>query len=50
VYNLTTAQHDRPRNLVRRSPVFVGMRVSVHEDRVEVHEPGDPVFGLAEPG
>jgi hypothetical protein len=39
VDNLTTAQHDRLRNLVRRSPVFIGVRVSVHEDRVEVHEP-----------
>jgi hypothetical protein len=47
MYNLTTAQHDRLRNLVRRSPVFIGMRVSVHEDRVEVHEPDDLVFGLA---
>jgi len=47
VYNLTTAQHDRLRNLVRRSPVFTGMRVTVHEDRVEVGEPEDLVFGLA---
>src|SRR3954451_7384708 len=47
MYNLTTVQHDRLRNLVRRSPVFIGMRVSVHEDRVEVHEPDDLVFGLA---
>jgi hypothetical protein len=36
VYNLTTNQHERLRNLVRRSPVFIGMRVVVHDDWAEV--------------
>ena len=44
--NLTTSQHERLRNLVRRSPAFIGMRVEVHDDRVEVGDPEDLVFGL----
>lgn len=44
--NLTTNEHDRVRNLVRRSPVFIGMRVVVHDDSVEVLEPEELVFGL----
>lgn len=44
--NLTTSEHERLRNLVRRSPAFIGMRVVVHDDQVEVVEPADLVFGL----
>ncbi|WP_143231162.1 hypothetical protein [Actinosynnema sp. ALI-1.44] len=43
---LTTAQHDRLMNLVRRSPAFIGMRVVVHEDRVQVVEPHELEIGL----
>jgi hypothetical protein len=46
VRNLTTSQHERVRNLVRRSPVFTGMRIAIHDDRLEVLEPEDLVFGL----
>jgi hypothetical protein len=46
VYNLTTSQYERVRNLVRRSPAFIGMRVVVHDDTVEVLEPDDLVLGL----
>ena len=46
VYNLTTSQHERLRNLVRRSPVFIGMRVVVRDDRVEVVEPEELEFTL----
>ncbi|WP_020669391.1 hypothetical protein [Amycolatopsis nigrescens] len=46
MHNLTTSQHDRLRNLIRRSPAFTGMRVVVHDDRVEVIEPEDLVLGL----
>ena len=45
--NLTATQHDRLRNLVRRSPVFIGMRVVVHDDRVQVVSPEELEFGLA---
>lgn len=43
--NLTTSEHERLRNLVRRSPVFIGKRVAVHEDYVVV-APDDLEFGL----
>ncbi len=43
MYNLTTTQSERLRNLIRRSPAFIGMRVQLHEDRVEA---GDVVLGL----
>jgi hypothetical protein len=46
VENLTATQSDRLRNLVRRSPVFIGMRVVVHEDRVQVVSPEELGFGL----
>jgi hypothetical protein len=46
VSNLTTNQYERVRNLVRRSPAFIGMRVVVHDDRVEVVEPEQLVLGL----
>jgi hypothetical protein len=46
VYNLTTNEHERVRNLVRRSPVFIGKRVVVHDDRVQI-EPDELDFGLA---
>jgi hypothetical protein len=46
VYNLTTSQYERLRHLVRRSPVFIGMRVVVHDDRVEVLEPEELEFNL----
>src|SRR5262245_2732085 len=43
---LTTNEHERLRNLVRRSPAFIGMKIVVHEDEVEVVDPEDLVFGL----
>lgn len=46
MYNLTTSQGERLRNLVRRSPAFIGMRVVVHEDQVEVVSPEELVLGL----
>lgn len=46
VSTLTTQQHTRLLNLVRRSPVFLGMRVVVHDDRVEVVEPHSLDIGL----
>lgn len=46
MYNLTTNQHERVRNLVRRSPAFIGMRVVVHDDRVEILEPEELDVGL----
>ncbi|MCT2587426.1 hypothetical protein [Actinophytocola gossypii] len=42
---LTTAQRDRMRHLVRRSPAFVGMRIVVHDDHVEVTQPEQLVLG-----
>ena len=36
---LTPAQQDRLRHLARRSPAFIGMRVVVHDDHVEVSHP-----------
>jgi len=46
VHNLTTSQYERVRNLVRRSPAFIGMRVVVRDDEVEVVEPEELVLGL----
>ncbi|MBN6042108.1 hypothetical protein [Amycolatopsis sp. 195334CR] len=52
--NLTTTQIDRLHNLIRRSPVFSGMRVALHHDHVEVLEPEQlelsfaPVFDAVE--
>ncbi|MET0132368.1 MAG: hypothetical protein ABW215_02120 [Kibdelosporangium sp.] len=46
MYNLTTSQAERLRNLVRRSPAFIGMRVVVHQDRVEIVRPEQLVLGL----
>ncbi|MBE1470300.1 hypothetical protein [Kibdelosporangium phytohabitans] len=43
---LTTAQHDRLLNLVRRSPAFIGMRVVVHDDLVRVVDPHELEIGL----
>jgi hypothetical protein len=39
VHLLTAAQQDRMRHLARRSPAFIGMRVVVHDDHVEVTHP-----------
>ena len=36
---LTTAQQDRLRHLARRSPAFIGMRIAVHSDHVEIIHP-----------
>ncbi|MGW6444289.1 hypothetical protein [Lentzea sp. NPDC055074] len=36
---LTTAQQDRLRHLARRSPAFIGMRIAVHDDHVEIIHP-----------
>lgn len=44
--NLTASQHERVRNLVRRSPAFIGMRVVMHEDHVEVVSPEELEIGL----
>lgn len=44
--NLSISQQERLRNLVRRSPAFIGMKVAVHEDRVEVLHPEELVLGL----
>ena len=44
--NLTPTQYDRLHNLIRRSPVFSGMRVVVHDDRVEVLEPEELELGF----
>jgi hypothetical protein len=46
VYNLTTNQYDQLRNLVRRSPVFIGKRIVVHDDWVDVVDE-ELEFGLA---
>ncbi|MBP2325023.1 hypothetical protein JOF56_005408 [Kibdelosporangium banguiense] len=45
--NLTAGQHERVRNLIRRSPAFIGRRVVVHEDRVQVLAPDELEIGLA---
>jgi hypothetical protein len=39
VHLLTTAQQDRLRHLARRSPAFIGMRIVVHHDHVEIIHP-----------
>jgi hypothetical protein len=39
VHLLTPAQQDRLRHLARRSPAFIGMRIVVHDDHVEVTQP-----------
>lgn len=39
MHSLTAAQQDRLRHLARRSPAFLGMRVVVHDDHVEVTHP-----------
>jgi len=44
---LTTNEHERLRNLVRRSPAFIGMKIVVHDDQVEVVEPEDLTFGFS---
>jgi hypothetical protein len=44
---LTTPQQERLRRLVRRSPAFIGMRVEVHDDRVEVRHPEPLTLGFA---
>jgi hypothetical protein len=46
VHLLTTAQQDRLRHLTRRSPAFIGMRVVVHDDHVEVTHPESLVLGF----
>lgn len=43
---LTTEQQDRLRRLARRSPAFIGMRIVVHEDHVEVLDPHDLELGF----
>lgn len=43
---LTAAQQDRLRHLARRSPAFIGMRVVVHEDHVEVTHPESLLLGF----
>ena len=43
---LTAAQQDRLRHLARRSPAFIGMRVVVHDDHVEVTHPESLVLGF----
>ncbi len=43
---LTTAQQDRLRHLARRSPAFIGMRVVVHDNHVEVTHPESLVLGF----
>lgn len=37
--HLTLPQQQRLRNLVRRSPAFIGMRIEMHDDHVEVLHP-----------
>jgi hypothetical protein len=46
VHLLTAAQQDRLRHLARRSPAFIGMRVVVHDDHVEVTHPESLVLGF----
>ena len=43
---LTAPQQDRLRHLARRSPAFIGMRVVVHDDHVEVTHPESLVLGF----
>ena len=44
--NLTPAEEDKVRNLVRRSPAFIGMRVAVHNEHVAVLAPEELEVGL----
>lgn len=46
MHQLTTPQQERLRRLVRRSPAFIGMKVAVREDHVEVLHPEQLVLGL----
>lgn len=46
MHNLTTVEEDRVRNLVRRSPAFIGMRVAVHAEHVAVLAPEELELGL----
>jgi len=46
VRQLTTPQRERLRRLVRRSPAFIGKRVEVHDDRVEVVHPEPVTLGF----
>ena len=43
---LTAAQQDRLRHLARRSPAFIGMRIVVHDDHVEVTHPESLELGV----
>lgn len=43
---LTATQQDRLRQLARRSPAFIGMRVVVHDNHVEVTHPESLVLGF----
>lgn len=43
---LTTAQQERLRHLARRSPAFIGMRIVVHADHVEVTQPEQLELGF----
>jgi hypothetical protein len=43
---LTSEQQDRLRRLARRSPAFLGMKIQVHDDHVEVLEPHDLELGF----
>ncbi|GAB3436563.1 DUF1444 domain-containing protein [Actinophytocola sediminis] len=43
---LTAPQQERLRRLVRRSPAFIGMRIEVQEDHVEVLHPEQLVLGF----
>ncbi|HEX2132901.1 MAG TPA: hypothetical protein VHH15_15235 [Actinophytocola sp.] len=46
MHQLTTPQRERLHRLVRRSPVFIGMRVEFHDDRVEVIHPEPVTLGF----
>jgi hypothetical protein len=46
VHLLTAAQQDRLRHLARRSPAFIGMRIIVHDNHVEVTHPEPQVLGF----
>lgn len=43
---LTASQQDRLRHLARRSPAFIGKRVVVHDDHVEVTHPESLELGF----
>lgn len=46
VHQLNTQQQDRLRRLARRSPAFIGMKIQVHDDHVEVLEPHELQLGF----